>query len=351
MPETRMISLRVISDRAGLNALEPDWQRLWALQPRPEVFMHIAWARAFVEVYGPGRGLHIIVAEKAGQICGVVPLFRDAKNALRFIGDPRSDYSDVLCAPADAHAVVVALTNHLKKQPGLSLSAVPEHAMLWKELHQSKHPFTIEPEEPCPAILFDAEGQVAKDLLKKESLRRHEKKVAKLGAITMQHAATRAEAHAMLPVLFEQHVARWRSTKTPSMFEKAEHRRFYERMIDDDILWPYVDFRVVRAGDRAVAAHFGFFHDRRFIWYKPSFDAELSAMGPGEVLLKYLIAAAVEEGAVEFDFTRGNEGFKQRFATVIRQNYRIHRPTLIQRARAVASRVRSSIRARAAAKK
>ena len=344
-----MMQLRVITDNSGLEALAPEWQRLWALQPRPEIFMHHAWACAFVDVYGPGRGLHCIVMEADGKTRGILPLFRDEKNWLRFIGDPRSDYSDVLCDPADADEVVAALSIHLKKQPALALSAVPEHAMLWKALNVGTHPFTIEVEEPCPAIQFDAEGQVAKDLLKKESLRRHEKKVAKLGPITMQRASTREEAHAFLPVLFEQHIARWRTTSTPSMFAQPEHRQFYERMIDDEVLWPFVDFRLVKAGDRAVATHFGFFHDRRFVWYKPSFDPELSSMGPGEVLLKLLIAAAVAEGAVEFDFTRGNEGFKQRFATVIRQNYRIHRPTLIQRLRSVASRVRSSIRARAAA--
>lgn len=342
-----MIGLQVITDVAGLSRLEHDWQRLWALQPRPEVFMHYAWARAFVEVYGPGRGLHVVVIKESDQAWCILPLFRDQRNRLLFIGDPRSDYSDVLCDPKDIDLVGPVLTAHLRRLSGLSLSAVPEHSLLWTALKGIRHPFTIEVEEPCPAIQFDPEGQVVKELLKKESLRRHEKKVAKLGVIALQRMATREEALAQLPVLFEQHIARWRTTSTPSPFEREEHRRFYQRLVEDEQLWPWVDFRLVKAGDRTVATHFGFFHDRRFIWYKPSFDPELSSLGPGEVLLKHLIAAASDEGAVEFDFTRGNEGFKQRFATVIRQNYRIHRPTLIQRLRSVASRVRSSLRARA----
>ncbi len=342
-----MMKVRTISDPAAFNALSEIWQSLWAAQPRPEVFMHHAWARAFVEVYGPGRGLHCLVVEDDCAIKGILPLFRDAKGALRFIGDPRSDYSDVLCKPEDAVSVVALLVEHLKKLPGLSLSAVPEHALLFKTLSATvRHPFTVVMEEPCPAIELDADGLVAKELLKKESLRRHEKKVAKLGPITLHKAATREEALSLLPVLFDQHVARWRTTSTPSLFEEAGHCRFYERLIQDEVLWPMVDFRVVKAGDRIVATHFGFFHDRRFIWYKPSFDPELSSLGPGEVLLKWLIAAAASEGAVEFDFTRGNEGFKQRFATVTRQNYRIHRPTLLQRVRAVASRMRTSLRSK-----
>ena len=38
-------------------------------------------------------------------VSGLLPLMRDEKGWLRFIGDPRSDYSDVLCAPEEAAAV------------------------------------------------------------------------------------------------------------------------------------------------------------------------------------------------------------------------------------------------------
>ncbi len=337
-----MMKVRVIEESDGLRGLAKEWRRLWEAQPRREVFTSHAWAQIFVDVYGAGKGLCCLVVEDDG-VRGILPLVRDAKDCLRFIGDPRSDYSDVLCLPADAKAVVAALVEHLRGEKRVMLSAVPEHSLLFGALKETRHPFTIAVEEPCPAIEFDAEGKVARELLKKESLRRHEKKVAKLGAITLQKTTTREEAMEFLPLFFEQHVARWKTTGTPSLFEKAEHRRFYEQLVADDELWPVVDFRLVRAGERIVAAHFGFFHDARFVWYKPSFDAELSSMGPGEVLLKYLIAAAVAEGAREFDFTRGSEGFKQRFATVTRSNYFVQRRTLMQRMRSAAGRVRSKI--------
>ncbi len=334
--------VRIITAAQDLDGLATDWDRLWQMQPRKEIFTQLAWAKVFLEVYGTGQGLYCLVAEE-NTVRGILPLLRDSKGCLRFIGDPRSDYSDMLCIPQDASEVAAAFLDSLQKEKCIALSALPEHSLLFNALKHIKHPLTISVEEPCPAIEFDADGKVARELLKKDSLRRHEKKVAKLGLISMRKAATQAEAVGFLPDLFSQHIGRWKTTSTPSLFENLDHRHFYERLINNEELWPMVDFRLVYAGDRVVATHYGFFHDRRFIWYKPSFDAELSAIGPGEVLLKLLIAAAVEEGALEFDFTRGGEGFKQRFATVTKNNYLISRRSLVQRMRSAAGSLRSTI--------
>ena len=51
------------------------------------------------------------------------------------------------------------------------------------------------------------------------------------------------------------------------------------------------------------------------MWYKPSFAIDLARRSPGEVLLRQLILAAIEEGAKTFDFGLGDEAFKNRFAT------------------------------------
>ncbi|MGV3659656.1 MAG: GNAT family N-acetyltransferase, partial [Prosthecobacter sp.] len=135
---------------------------------------------------------------------------------------------------------------------------------------------------------------------------------------------------------------------TPSLFEQEASREFYRGLVMDDAFWPLVDFRLLHAGERLVAAHFGFFHAGRFLWYKPSFDPELGSLGAGEVLLKHLITAAAAEGAQEFDFTRGNEGFKQRFATVTRMNHWVCRPGLWDKLRSAAKRGRDWARAQKA---
>jgi CelD/BcsL family acetyltransferase involved in cellulose biosynthesis len=73
-------------------------------------------------------------------------------------------------------------------------------------------------------------------------------------------------------------------------------------------------FTEVRLDDAAVAFHFGFISEGDLIWYKPSFDPALSRVAPGEVLLRELLLLAGERGLTGFDFTRGDEAFKRRFA-------------------------------------
>ena len=120
-----MMKVRVIAEVREIDGLADEWLRLWREQPRREVFAHHAWAKVFLDVYGNGRGLHCLVAEDGG-VRGILPLVRDAKGCLRFIGDPRSDYSDVLCLPRDAPAVAEAFLDCLRNEKSIALSAVPE---------------------------------------------------------------------------------------------------------------------------------------------------------------------------------------------------------------------------------
>lgn len=333
-----MTRLKTIHDLDSLRRLEPDWLRLWALAPRPEIFSHPSWALQFLTTYGSGNRIHTVVALASdGTVCGLLPLFQDSGGWLKFIGDPRSDYSDALCDPQDAAEIVPLLLSAIPNQSALRLHALPDHSLLLTALAaQSRQPYSIEKEEPCPAIIFDSAGLVAEGLLKKESLRRHEKKVAKLGPVRLEKLLTPASALQALPILFNQHVARWRSSPTPSLFQQPEHRLFYQNLVTDPDLWPLLDFRVLYAGDKAVAAHFGFLTGNRMLWYKPSFDPEFAPLGPGEVLLKHLVEAAVAAQASELDFTRGNEAFKHRFANATRWNHLVHRPNLTQRLHALA---------------
>jgi CelD/BcsL family acetyltransferase involved in cellulose biosynthesis len=64
-----------------------------------------------------------------------------------------------------------------------------------------------------------------------------------------------------------------------------------------------------------IAFHFGASYAGRYLFGIPSFAIELERQSPGEVLLRQLIMAAIEEQAAIFDFGIGAEAYKFRFAT------------------------------------
>jgi hypothetical protein len=56
------------------------------------------------------------------------------------------------------------------------------------------------------------------------------------------------------------------------------------------------------------------------LWYKPAFDIDFRQHSPGEVLIQSLIRYARDHELEEFDFTRGDEAFKSRFASFVSFN-------------------------------
>ena len=53
--------------------------------------------------------------------------------------------------------------------------------------------------------------------------------------------------------------------------------------------------------------------DRRAYFYLGGFDPDCAALSPGALILGHAIEAAVREGAVAFDFLRGQEAYKLRW--------------------------------------
>jgi hypothetical protein len=119
---------------------------------------------------------------------------------------------------------------------------------------------------------------------------------------------------------FEQHIARWAGTLTPSIFLENASRAFYRNLLGSMCANGWITFTVLESEGRPIAYHFGFTYSNVFVLYKPVYDPLLARRSPGQVLLKELMDFAVAQGCDEFDFTVGAEAYKQRFATETRYN-------------------------------
>ena len=81
----------------------------------------------------------------------------------------------------------------------------------------------------------------------------------------------------------------------------------------------WLRFTCITWNDRPIAYHFGLCYRGRYLFGIPSFAIDLARYSPGEVLLRQLLIAAIEEGAHTFDFGIGDEAYKYRFATDVVQ--------------------------------
>lgn len=330
--------------------LDTDWRRLWSVQPRREVFTTPAWCKAAWQADGASSRVAIICVRRQGELVGLLPLMT---GPVRFLSGVNADYNDMLVDdPEPTEVVAAALQAALREFGQGELDNLPEWSTLCKAFahlpEALRRQIVVEPGQPCPALKLGADREaMLASMVGKQSLKRHEKKLARHGALRLWHIEDRAAIADRLDDFFAQHVARRALAGGRSLFLEERSRRFYHCLLEQFDPAAELRFAALEVDGRAVAYHLGFEVDGRFTWYKPSFDVDYWDCGVGEVLLKRLLEYVRGRPVQEFDFTRGAEAFKERFSNHRGTNVRwiLRGGSLAARQAALKARLRRSLKA------
>ena len=328
-------SLRLIThdDFDAISAQQ--WQQLWERCPEATVFQRREWLLAWWTTYGSAaHRLQLIAAYEGTRLVGLAPLYRKPRRLLNLgvptlslLGDGHSDYQVLLVQDGDTQitaALVSALAALVEAGCNLQLNEVRGSSALAAALapcvSEGLTGLHLAERTVCPRLpVRDNEAGVAA-VLGKQSLRRHQRQLAALGPLVINHYETQAQIEPLLPALFAQHIARWQGTAHPSLFLQEANQRFYRQMVEQLAPTGAVLLTTVTVGERLAAIHLGLRSGGDLLWYKPSFDPALRHTGPGEVLLQALLVKAQALDAEALDFTRGDEAFKRRFASQFDNN-------------------------------
>lgn len=324
----------IIKTLTNLDAIDlTQWHALIARCPDSTVFQTPEWLLSWWRHLGAGEPF-ILAAYEGDQLVGLAPLYKKprailgvTRDELHFIGAGHSDYN-LFSSWDGSLSIVAALTDELARCidagacaqlaeiPQFSSTGICIDARLGTGLMGLQRLGTT----PCPRLQVRGNNTGVAAVLRKDSLRRHYKALAKLGTIRIEHHMDPAVAARHLDELFRQHAARWDGTPYPSMFLKEANRNFYREMVASLGHAQRMVFTTVHVADAPAALHLGLRSRGDFIWYKPTFDPGLQKYSPGETLLKSLIEYAQEQDHAAFDFSRGDERFKSRFATSFDHN-------------------------------
>lgn len=301
-----------------LDALDPEgWD---ALAERATIFQSRPWLTAWWESFGAELTPIFLRAEREGRVVGLALLAVGADRVLRFVGDGHSDYNDLLAVDdAAADALLAALVERRERYDRAVLSHLREESWTRRACRRRDdlHTLASEPID-CPRLVMD-DPELARRMRSKKSLRRHFNHFNKQEGFVVEHLDAAAAIEPWLEAFFDQHVARWAATPTPSLFRDPAQRAFYRAVVRHFDGTGALRFTRLAVEERPIAFHLGFVGGSTFTWYKPTFDIELARRSPGEALLKTLLDRAVEDGLTIFDFTIGGERFKYRFATEVPQ--------------------------------
>jgi CelD/BcsL family acetyltransferase involved in cellulose biosynthesis len=258
---------------------------------------------------------------------GIVPLVI-RNGALRLLGEPYADYNGPLCLPQHALDVMnTALTTLLDapfRWTECVFNNLPESSPVLQSLEcptwRLRRHFQVVFQYTCPTVQDDG-TKVFERLARKESLRRHENRLRRQGNLVFRNIEDRREIEGHLDEFFAQHATRQALSGVRSQFFDAAPRAMMRALVEELDPVHELRFCALELDGRAIAYHFGFQHAGKFIWYAPSFDVNYWDNSPGEVLLRNLFQYAQKEKLSEFDFTIGDETYKDRFANHARKTW------------------------------
>ena len=321
------LECEIVTDFVRLENIAADWHRLWMASPKSEVFQNFGWARAFWKAFGDQLSLFTPVVYRGSEVVGILPLAL-REGILQFLGSPLSDYNDIICADECVAEVLAVAVNGLlraREQWGTcvmdNVSAQSRFARHLPDLQPAtRRHFRTAFRCPCPTIVFGPSGDVVATLVRKQSMRRGENRLRKLGELKFRHLEDREDIARHLNDFFHQHISRRAIAGQTSHFLEPHIRRMFGALVEDLDPCALLRFAVLTLDDRPVAYHLGFQANGKLIFYQSAFDVDYRKYSPGDVLLRRLLLYAQECKLSEFDLTRGGEIYKDRFATHIREN-------------------------------
>lgn len=325
------LSCAIIADVAGLDALAADWQRLWEVGSRREIFATLAWVRACSNAEGRGRQLHTVVVRAGSKVVGILPLEMHRGN-LRFITHEFSDYNDILVDhPNPASVIEFALRSLFQSDANwktCTLTNISEKSILYTSLDRLSHalvPKTVQRLcAVCPALILgeDSAESVAA-ILKKTKNRYYQNRMGKIGKLVFRHLETRAEVHEHFPKFKNQYVCR---RALAGDEDYARHDRLFAVLASAiEHLDPRSDLRfsVLELDGVPLAYHLGFEIGDRLVYFKPTFNVDYWEHSPGGVLLDNLLLYARDRGLRVLDMAVGDEEYKNRVANTFDSNFEL----------------------------
>jgi CelD/BcsL family acetyltransferase involved in cellulose biosynthesis len=331
---TSPIRITLVEDPAALWERRAEWNALAARGATNTVFQTCEWHCAWWKSLGGNARSLLLMAEREGRMVGIAPLMVSEQRILgrrrrvaEFIGTHAADYADFI-VEAGRDDVTAALLAWLADGPRrfdllhlINLAETSPLRALAPAAFRSRG-FTADLERlyECPTRRLHDPAANQKLLRKKEN-RQHYDWLRKRGRLEFILRPDAAGIEPWLERFFEQHIARWAPTDTPSFFHDERQRAFYREKVRLMAPQGWIAFSVLTYDDTPISFHFGFHFGERLYVIKPTFNPDYHRHGPGMVHVRHLLELAIARGAAELDFTAGEEKYKYRFTNHARVNY------------------------------
>jgi|GEM_PF-455564 len=312
--------------REELEELHPAWRELWSRAGRGNPFTHPAWVLAWLDHLGQGVQPRVSAVWSQDRLAALAPLGRTRFGPWRrlaALGWPEADYPDLLAEDGRGE-VLEALVGCLVSDSWhfLELQDLPQGSPHLEPLQALLDKYGIKPilsrGSICPRLAISGSWEdywAAKKPKTRSTLGRKERRLAReWGPLELEVLEGEEALQGGLAETAGVHAARWAREHTRTLYSKPRGRRFFQAALAGLAQEGLVRLYSLRAGTRVAAFCLSFLSQGVHYYYIPGFDPSFSKDSPGHLLLRRIIQEAHQEGMAVFDFMKGEEEYKYRWA-------------------------------------
>jgi CelD/BcsL family acetyltransferase involved in cellulose biosynthesis len=316
----------------------PVWAELERECPRASFFLSEVWVETWIETFGPGLDVSILVFEAAGRAVGacllvaakrrsaLLPVRRISLNAS---GEADSEttyieFNDLLCRQGYEVAIAEALAGHLsgRQWDEITLDGFcqgPAYGALKGVLRRLDLEENWKPSYFVDLAAIRKKGtpyEIALSGSIRRKLRERSRYQAEAGPLRLDAAGDVPAACAMLESLAELNQRRWSGQGSASAFASPRFLAFHRSLIRKCFSAGAIQLLRVSAGAQTVGVLYNFVYRGKVYFYQCGFHyTEDRRLSPGRVTLAMAIQYSLDAGLEDFDFMAGESSHKKELST------------------------------------
>jgi CelD/BcsL family acetyltransferase involved in cellulose biosynthesis len=322
-------SVEIVDRLPEFEALRLSWNELLHASAANRPFLTWEWLFAWwTSLRGRSR-LKLFVVRAGDQLLAVAPLRVTGGgltwfSSLEFIGTgfAGSDYLDLIVRRGFETEALEALAGSIEAQGlALRLTHLPPASLasrLARRLGTDGWGCRETPSGVCPLIRLAGHTWdsylASRGSAHRANVRRRLRTAVGVLDVRFERVGSAPQRLEVLKALAAFHEERFTGNTRSTAFQtpdlQAFHRDATARALDAGWLRLYALY----LNGEMAGAMYAFSYDQRFYFYQHGYDERFQKHSPGLLLIAMTIRAAIEEGALEFDFLYGTESYKALWA-------------------------------------
>ena len=334
LKKKQVLQVRVFNE---IGSIAPVMNDLLKSKDAIPIFHSKEWVINWLKFLGNKYEPFILTLYKEDKLQSFFPLaVRNSffSRKLEFIGRDDGDYLDFIVDPGSRKASLEAFLSYLRKKKKewnvCDLKDFPEgsqnYNVLYDLLKREGWKAVLYDTWSCPYLKIegDWEGFLKNHSRKfRYNIKRGKRLLEDSGKLEFKKVRSWEELEYYLRQVFEVHKKRWKGYFIASKFSTPEGQRFYTEIGKEYLKKGMLRLDLLLLDKKVIAFSYSFQWKDKYLYYTPAYDPAYEKYSPGKILLMYILEDAFKSGLKEFDFSKGELGYKAHWTSGERRNKRI----------------------------